>query len=92
MSEKKKFPPFDKCSWFVCLRREPRDVSASEFDETEICYRGLKKKEIRVFLSAEKRFKVVKTTPKVCTQKSFFLNISKNNYIFWVKPMPKYFF
>ena len=35
------------------------------------------------FLSAEKRFKGVKTTPKVCTQKSFFfLNISILFY-FW---------
>ena len=43
------------------------------------------------FLSAETRFKGAKITPKVCTQKSFFLNISKNNYIFLVKPTPKYF-
>ena len=42
------------------------------------------------FFIGEKRFKGVKTTPKVCT-KSFFLNISKNNYIFLVKPTPKYF-
>ena len=43
------------------------------------------------FLSAEKRFKGVKTTAKVCTQKSFLFNISKNNSIFLVKPTPKYF-
>ena len=43
------------------------------------------------FLSAEKLFKGVKTTPKVCIQNSFFFNISKNNYIFLVKPTPKYF-
>ena len=51
----------------------------------------IQKNEIRVLLSAEKRFKGVKTTPIVCTQKSFFFNISKNNYIFLVKPTPKYF-
>ena len=29
MSEKKKFSPFDKCSWFLCLRRQnkPRKIS-----------------------------------------------------------------
>ena len=43
------------------------------------------------FLSAEKRFKGVKITPEVCTQKSFFFNISKNNSIFLVKSTPKYF-
>ena len=52
----------------------------------------LKKMRYVFFLSAEKRFKGMKTTPKVCTQKSFFFfNISINNYIFLVKPMPKYF-
>ena len=44
------------------------------------------------FLSAEKRFKGVTTTLKVCTQKSFFLNISKNNYIFFSKTNAKIFF
>ena len=27
MSEKKKFSPFDKCSWFVCLRRRTKKIS-----------------------------------------------------------------
>ena len=52
-----------------------------------------KKNEICVFfLSAEKRFKGVKITPKVCTQKSFFFSISQKIIIFFSKTNAKIFF
>ena len=51
-----------------------------------------KKKEKRVFLSAEKRFKGVKTTPKVCTQKSFFFQYLEKYLYFFSKTNAKIFF
>ena len=39
MSEKKKFSPFDKCSWFVCLRRQnkPKKISVCLSDCLFVC-------------------------------------------------------
>ena len=58
-----------------------------------IMLKRIKKNEIRVFfLWVEKRFKGVKTTPKVCTQKSFFFSISRKKIIFFSKTNAKIFF
>ena len=43
------------------------------------------------FLSSEKRFKGVKTTPKVCTQKSFFFSMSRKIIDFFSKTNAKIF-
>ena len=51
-----------------------------------------KKWDTCFFLSAGKRFKRVKTTPKVCTQKWFFFSISRKIIIFFSKSNVKIFF
>ena len=53
----------------------------------------IKKNEIRVFFYRPKNgLREWKLHPKFALKNRFFFNISKNNYIFLVKPMPKYFF